>query len=134
MGTNYYLKQNVCPHCKRGDESLHIGKSSCGWHFSLHVIPELGINDLPDWEKLWRDGVIIDEDGNIVTPEEMLKVVKDRGREKHDNCYYGYKSRKEFYRLNHCQDGLNNLVRHTLGNGCVKHGEGTWDCIVGDFS
>ena len=35
MGTNYYLHQNVCPHCGRSDEPIHIGKSSFGWTFSF---------------------------------------------------------------------------------------------------
>ena len=33
MGTNYYHVSSVCPHCGRGDEDLHIGKSSMGWAF-----------------------------------------------------------------------------------------------------
>ena len=42
MGTNYYLhrpRTNECEHCGRADEAppLHIGKSSSGWCFSLHV-------------------------------------------------------------------------------------------------
>ena len=26
MGTNYYLRINPCPHCKRADETLHYGE------------------------------------------------------------------------------------------------------------
>ena len=42
MGTNYYFEDSseVCECCGRGAESLHIGKSSGGWCFSLHVMPE----------------------------------------------------------------------------------------------
>jgi len=48
MGTNYYLVKNErppCPCCERTyvQERLHIGKSSGGWCFALHVIPEMGM-------------------------------------------------------------------------------------------
>lgn len=56
MGTNYYAEyQPPCPTCGRQDPPLHIGKSSAGWCFSLHVIPELGLNDWPEWEA-WLAG------------------------------------------------------------------------------
>jgi len=54
MGTNYYLyPASPCKACGRSYEAKHIGKSSAGWCFLLHVIPEEGINDLEDWKKLW---------------------------------------------------------------------------------
>lgn len=38
MGTNYYLhSQDPCEHCGRSYPELHIGKSSAGWVFALHV-------------------------------------------------------------------------------------------------
>ena len=33
MGTNFYLHRPSCPHCKRTDPPIHIGKSSVGWTF-----------------------------------------------------------------------------------------------------
>lgn len=33
MGTNYYLHTDVCKHCKRSADRVHIGKSSSGWPF-----------------------------------------------------------------------------------------------------
>lgn len=56
MGTNYYLrlKSEICPHCGRGDEGLlHIGKSSAGWCFSLHVMNR--IQSLDDWKKAFEN-------------------------------------------------------------------------------
>ena len=44
MGTNYYLhKKPPCEACGHEPAPLHIGKSSGGWCFSLHVIPEIAL-------------------------------------------------------------------------------------------
>ena len=62
---------------------LHIGKSSIGWFFNLCIYPKLGINELEDWEKLFRDTEnfkIIDEDGETVDPDWLLENITDRGR------------------------------------------------------
>lgn len=68
MGTNYYVKTEACPHCGRGAETLHIGKSSGGWRFFFAAYPE---RDLMSW-KSWRallakpDSIIVDEYGREV--------------------------------------------------------------------
>lgn len=71
MGTNYYLKPKPCECCGRTDEGLHIGKSSAGWCFSLHVIPEEGINGLDDWKSRFDEpGVqIVNEYGEVVSKD-----------------------------------------------------------------
>lgn len=64
MGTNYYLEPKPpCQCCGRPFEQLHIGKSSAGWCFALHVIPERGIKDLDDWVRIWSqpEARIVDE-------------------------------------------------------------------------
>jgi hypothetical protein len=38
MGTNYYVVENACECCNRYDETLHIGKSSCGWAFTFQGV------------------------------------------------------------------------------------------------
>ena len=61
---------------------LHIGKSSYGWHFSLCIYPELGINDLEDWKKLFSEYEIYDfkvkqheKDGDVeITIEDKDKT------------------------------------------------------------
>ena len=114
MGTNYYLHQKPdCECCGRPFEPLHIGKSSGGWCFTLHVMPEDNINTLDDWKFLWdQPGTYIrNEYGEKVTPEEMLKIITNR-------TWKG-----EFPR------------RHELdGAHCIGHGEGHWDYILGEFS
>lgn len=148
MGTNYYMKKSgACPCCKREHETLHIGKSSAGWCFALHVMPERGINDLEDWQKLWNEpGVTIEtEYGEQVTAEEMTQVVTQRSRDKSvDEVFrdkpslfrHWYTDPEDFYNRNGAIPGPNNLLRRRIDSfgHCVKHGAGTWDCIEGEFS
>ena len=144
MGTNYYLvKQEgeICSHCKRGATStkLHIGKSSGGWCFALHVLPDDGVRDLQDWIPLFRQGKIEDEYGEALSAEEMLSVITSREWPYDPNKIpFGYSSREDFNQQNYAKSGPNGLSRHKLisegGHNCVSNGEGTWDCCTGDFS
>lgn len=144
MGTNYYYHTDNCPHCGRGDEPLHIGKSSGGWCFSLHVYPrdewckeQIIIESLDDWKALWAtgSGTIKDEYGGTHTPEEMLTNITERAWERGEGNYGGYPSWQAFHRANCSQQGPNGLVRSRVdGAHCVGHGKGTWDLIVGEFS
>lgn len=136
MGTNYYLHKNTCPCCKRAEETLHIGKSSFGWCFILHVIPDDDINDLEQWEELFRNHPIFDEYGDCVTAEGMMDIITNRSGPDRDPDYVpmGYKSYDGFLRQNHAIVGPNNLLRAELGSFCIKHGRGTWDCVTGEFS
>jgi hypothetical protein len=138
MGTNYYLRQNACDHCGRSDEKLHIGKSSGGWCFSLHVIPEMNIRNIDDWREHWVKGRIFDEYGTEVSAAEMESVITQRGRKPYDWSKLAdkwYRDECDFHRLNHSERGPNNLLRHRLDyKHCIGHGEGTWDYIIGEFS
>lgn len=114
MSTNYYLYEKpFCPTCERPFERLHIGKSSGGWCFALHIIPERNINTFADWCELWRkSGVRIeDEYGETITPEAMERIVADR-------LWHGAPP-------SHC---------YIDGTRCVAHGDGTYDLIIGEFS
>lgn len=117
MGTNYYLyRKPDCECCGRNDPPLHIGKSSGGWVFSLHVIPEEGINTLSDWAREFSSAsaVIKDECDSLISAEEMLDIIKNRSP-------FGI-DRKP-------------LRRHEIdGRWCIGHGEGTWDYMPGEFS
>jgi len=117
MGTNYYLYQKPpCKYCKRDYEPLHIGKSSYGWNFSLHVIPESGINNLSDWIKLFKNknAIIKDEYGENISIKEMINIIKKRS-------YNGGNVGE-------------NLLRHKIDGHCIGHGNGTYDYIIGCFS
>jgi hypothetical protein len=99
--------------------SIHIGKSSGGWCFSLHVMPQHGISNLGDWKVLvdrliaggWR---IEDEYREIIALDELWKIV----------------GRVDWER----QDGRP-LKRHMVDEThCIGHGEGLYDYIIGEFS
>ncbi len=148
MGTNYYHYQtplNYCDCCGRfdsQDEPLHIGKSSGGWVFSLHIIPELGLHDLEDWTARFQTGEIRDEYGTQIEPGLMLKTITERTWTKRDwesewwsvPGFYSYQSESDFHDKNHSERGPNGLLRHRIGPHCVKHGAGTWDCMPGAFA
>jgi len=136
MGTNYYLTKDVCVHCGRGDERKHIGKSSSGWCFSLHVYPEDGIRDLKDWKPLFRKSKtqIENEYGEKISMDQMIEVITRREGMPKKKPPAGYYSLKEFHSKNHAVKGPNNLLRSELNQYCISHGAGTWDCLVGEFS
>ena len=74
MGTNYYLKKDVCQHCGRGDAPLHIGKSSYGWRFLFSAVP--GPRSFDEWKEALSEGQIVDEYGDPVTKEAFLARVE----------------------------------------------------------
>ena len=139
MGTNYYWLSEPCPTCAHSQERMHIGKSSWGWCFGLHVLPEQGLNTYLDWAAKWRGGGIIkDENENNITVEHMERIITQRKHEPttaRDWLLMGYRDEADFHTRNHSQQGLHGLLRHTLIPGhCIGHGEGTWDYLVGEFS
>ncbi len=139
MGTNYYAvmdeREIVCPHCDRPGyrefTRWHIGKSSGGWCFTLHVgspeEPHIPKN-LEEWKKAWERAMHLEDEYGMPLPiSAMLDVITKRRWSERERD-------PEWYRSNHAIPGPNNLVRHELGNGCIGHGDGTYDLIVGRFS
>ena len=136
MGTNYYWfekEEKQCKCCGHTPEqkSLHIGKSSAGWCFSLHAIPEEGLNSLEDWIEKFNsseEGYIENEYGDSWSVADMLNTITNRRSNAtlepcHPNTHWAGK-----YEV-----GPNNLMRHPLGMNCIAHGDGTWDMITGEF-
>lgn len=128
MGTNYYLETKICECCGRR-ETKHIGKSSAGWCFALHVDEE--VKDLTDWLQLFskRGNIIKDDCDDVIELQDMLSVIVDR-------VWHDQSSRDEaFLQENNAKLGPNNLLRRKIdGIHCIGHGEGTWDLVLGDFS
>lgn len=135
MGTNYFAAKiepgSYCDCCGRFDveEKIHIGKSSIGWCFSLHVIPEKNLNSLDDWKEYLKrkDIEILDEYGGIYGEEELVNIITKRKRD--DTLDWS----QEMLDKNSAELGPNNLARHKLGDHCVAHGDGPWDLITGEF-
>lgn len=140
MGTNYYFYKK-----RAREHSYHIGKSSAGWCFSLHVYPEHGINTLADWKLKFAlpNYVIKDEYGKKISAQEMISIITVRsgtfdksGPFPSDNIFFNNCSGwGDYLRRNNAVLGPNKLMRHKIAEGiCVGHGEGTWDYLIGDFS
>lgn len=132
MGTNYYWTSAL------GDE-IHIGKSSVGWCFTLHVVPERGITDLKQWTRLFREpgSCIKDEYQRPVTAEEMLEEITLRmGRITKDAQPPDGQTWGQFHDKNFSQFGPNGLLRFRISDRChcIGHGDGTWDLLTGEFS
>lgn len=135
MGKNYYVKfLDRCQMCNQERTRLHIGKSSDGWCFQLHVIPEMQIGSLWDWVTVWSQpsAYIEDEMGKHVLAGEMLKVILVRG-------FPGAPPpSEEWQKDNSAQNGPRGMAR-TLYDGtrCMGHAEGhedaPYDLVAGDF-
>lgn len=135
MGTNYYwLPSNSFEECGecggQKQAKRHIGKSSFGWCFGVHVDDEF-----PSWEA-WKetlssgDGKIVDEYGREIGYDDMVDLVENRM-----NYSAGNKPDEYWYSINQATPGPHGLVRHKTDNRhCVGHGNGTWDLIAGEFS
>lgn len=111
MGTNYYWFESGYNAEDDPSFGLHIGKSSGGWAFTLHIHPRREISTLLDWERKFKEpgSFIKDEYGRVVPPSKMKEIIRERS---------------------HPQG----LRRHDVdGKFCVGHGDGTWDYCVGDF-
>jgi hypothetical protein len=135
MGTNYYMVKGQ--HIPETDydhplngllrdgtgvcAKIHIGKSSGGWCFSLHVMPEHGIHNLQDWkalvERLLADGWRIEDEYREIITQDVLWDVVERAGERWVR-----------------RDGRP-LMRHLVDEShCIGNGEGLYDYVLGHFS
>ena len=132
MGTNYYAKIDECGHCGRGQEALHIGKSSAGWAFSLRVHPELSINDWSDWKIFLIGKAITDEYGSRVSFSDLEDTVIRR-KIKIDNLekFKDLAASMEPYCL---ADIDNGLLRHVSLDNQVFNPHVTYDICDYEFN
>ena len=131
MSTNYYHVKpasDPCACCKRFDPEVvtHVGLSSTGWTFALHVTDDL--KSLDDWKAKFKEhgSLIRDEYNRVVPVEEMLSIITERG----------FRREQPFdYNSNFAEPGPCGLARRKVdGKYCIGQGEGTWDLCAGDFS
>lgn len=125
MGTNYFAIVNLGgPRVK-----LHIGKSSVGWCFALHVTD--GIASLADWRRVFAQAFvrIVDEYGVVYGADEMLGLIEGRG------FLWGHQRDEAWYADNHATRGPNGLARQTYHATMPPDpANDTYTLISGDFS
>jgi hypothetical protein len=114
MGTNYYLHTDVCPHCKRSAERVHIGKSSAGWPFLFRGyrdefwlpdgVPHPIVSAVAWWAFLsdatQQGGRIVDEYGREHSLTELQSWVESKRDETRgpDSCNYRHGDRDNEWR------------------------------------
>jgi hypothetical protein len=112
-------------------QQIHVGKSSGGWAFSLHVLPNLGITDLEDWAELLNYGVLRDEYGACKGPENFIKSIKQRR-------WHRPPSLPGKWSIEPVQIAVNNLVMPCTGDryGHVYAADPTktYFCSLGEYS
>jgi hypothetical protein len=86
MGTNYYLRKNICDKCEHAKEELHIGKSSRGWFFAFQAHDKPYIYSVKDWERELKTGRIFNEYGEEVSSEDFWEIVKRKKKEPHNHA------------------------------------------------
>lgn len=91
MGTNYYHRTDICPHCNRYKER-HIGKSSAGWQFFFRGYNEqVVISSFEDWKReLQAEGRIFDEYGQEISYDDFVKMVEEKQNLKSNLNHYDY--------------------------------------------
>lgn len=142
MSTNYYIQFENNPFEELFNCIIHFGKSSCGWHFTLHVYPEKNINNFEDWLNVINKhpNKIKDEYNAIISFEELVDVICNRSGEESipdviDMTMFLGKhiSKEEYLVMNHAKIGKNNLLQH-IGENCIgTHDKFPIDYIIGEF-
>jgi len=130
VGTNYYWHEKPAPCSTCGHDRskvLHIGKSSMGWVFMLHVDPEEGLNTLEDWRCRWLENgsKILSEYGTLTPLDKMEDIILDR-----ENTSKPWSV--DDMRQNCAIQGPNGLYRGTLNFAPTD--DATYDLVDGEFS
>lgn len=73
MGTNYYVRKNVCTECNRYEEQ-HIGKSSYGWKFYFNPYKQ----SYKEWIEYLAKFEIYNEYGDKIPLKEFTALVESK--------------------------------------------------------
>ena len=121
MGTNFYVKTGkmkkvICNYgCEHEiEEELHIGKNSYGWKFNLHIIPDMGINELEDWRPILKSGKIYDEYDRPVSYEEMIDFIINKKPMEYHGC-------TDYLCTCDPEDGLNYCIKNEIGKESISY-------------
>ena len=86
MGTNYYVKENVCPHCHRSSSDIHLGKSSGGWKFTFQYNEGYYYKNIKELKQWLKGKEIWDEYDRKITHKEFWDMVKSKQTNTTDEC------------------------------------------------
>lgn len=130
MSTNYYWHEKPAPCDKCGHDeakAIHIGKSSLGWVFMLHVDPEESLHTLEDWIDRWAEpgSRIMSEHGTLTSSEKMEDIITDR-----ENTSEQWNLSKML--ANQASAGPNGLYRGNRNLAPIDNA--TYDLVEGEFS
>lgn len=76
MTTQYFLRTNICPLCKRSDETT-IGIGAIGWRFLFYK--DENHKTIDDWIKEFVEpNKIFDEYGNETSFESFINYIKSK--------------------------------------------------------
>jgi len=92
VGTNYYIKKEVCEKCGRSDGDIHLGKSSFGWQFSFQYNGGQFYKNVKEMKVWTKDKDIFNEYGEKVSYEEFWEMVKSKQKKKFCNHAEMYKN------------------------------------------
>lgn len=84
MGTNYYTLTDPCKHCSRGEEEIHLGKSSGGWKFLFRLNQDYYKN-VKELKKFLKGKLIKDEYGEVVSHKEFWELVEFKQKHHKDH-------------------------------------------------
>lgn len=76
MGTNYYIRENICDKCNRYKEE-HIWKSSWWRDFTIRHHKE-HYNSWNEFKNFLKGKKIFDEYGSEITRKELLALIEDK--------------------------------------------------------
>jgi len=131
MSTNFYWheKPKVCVTCGHNlSKTIHIGKSSPGWVFMLHVDPEEGLHTLNDWIDKWNEpgSLIYNEYGTLISNSDMSRIILDREN------FESTRKDTSYLMKNHAVEGPRGLLRGD--RNFAPPDDETYDLVDGEFS
>lgn len=101
MGTNYYIRPNVCEHCGCSKEDrIHIGKSSAGWKFCFNGMER---KTKAEWFEFLENNKnnIYDEYGRKEDLEKLKEFINSKAEGLDDSSYMKIHPEQYLYR---CQE------------------------------
>jgi hypothetical protein len=78
MGTNYYIRNNMCKECWRCEEEIHLWKSSWGWDFCFQYNGGKYYTNYEEFKKFLTNKVIFDEYSNKWGIDEFLFLIEEK--------------------------------------------------------